>query len=250
MSAWFRRVFVAAVTLALPAAAAAQMVIESLEGSPLANGGPVWRGYPVAAGSTLTTGRGAQAVLRLESGSRVALDENSELRIGGSANRLALDLSRGAARVVAADGVAGGALELRTAHASFAPRSSSADFTVTLVNPAYLSVAQGAVSVTNAAGTVVLGAGTTASVANAATLAAAIPASSLPPVASASVGKLAAAGNMSLAAGGAASGAAPAAGGVAAGVGLGNVAIGVAAAAVAAAAGGGSGGSSSATTHH
>lgn len=250
MTASFRRLLVAAAALALPATAGAQLVVESHEGSVLANGAPVWRGYRIPADSTLVTARGAQAVIRFGDSVRVALDQDSELRIAGSgASRLVLDLPRGAARVLAGAGARRDEFALRVPHASFALRSDTADFTVALVNPAYLSVAQGAVAATNSAGTVVLGAGTTASIASSAALATAVPAASFPSVASASVGRLAAAGNVSVAAGGPASGAAPAAGGVASGVGLGNVAIAAAAAAAAAAAGSNSGGSST-TTHH
>ncbi len=76
---------------------------------------------------------------------------------------------------------------------------------VALVNPAYLSVLQGTVTATNAAGTVAFGAGVIGSIATSATLAAEIPASELPAAAAEAFSNLSAAAVVG-AAGGAATG--------------------------------------------
>src|SRR2546425_11702857 len=83
------------------------------------------------------------------------------------------------------------AVALRTPQAMIGIRGT--DFMVALVNPAYISVLEGAVSATNAAGTVVFAAGRIGLVPASAELAGAIPASTLPEAAAAAFSNLSAA---------------------------------------------------------
>jgi ferric-dicitrate binding protein FerR (iron transport regulator) len=249
----FRLLAVAVIALALPFAASASAVIDAIQGTVQLGGTPVFKGQRLFPDKgTLSTAQGAQVALRFDDGLRLVLEENSELRLidtrGGGDGRVVMDLVRGGARVVTGSSVPQDAPVLRFPQATVSVRAPS-DFTVVLVNPAYVSVAQGAVAVSNTAGTTVLAAGTTAVVPNSAALASVIPASSVPPVASATAGKLnlASVGAPGGAAGGAQAGTAGTAGGVGAGT---AIAIGAAAAAAAIAAGGGGGGGGTTTTTH
>jgi len=80
---------------------------------------------------------------------------------------------------------------LRTPQATIGIRGT--DFMVALVNPVYVSVLQGTVTATNAAGTVAFGAGAIGSIETSTTLAAEIPASALPAAAAAAFSNLSAA---------------------------------------------------------
>ena len=72
----------------------------------------------------------------------------------------------------------------RNAFALLAPQATigirGTDFMIALVNPAYLSVLQGTIGVSNAAGSAAFSAGATATVASSTALAVAIPAAALP----------------------------------------------------------------------
>jgi hypothetical protein len=220
-------------------------VVQSMKGDVKA--GPVGKTAATVAvnqrltpGTAVVTGADAQVVLRFDDGQQVVLNQNTEFRIvdfrydAGDAkqDRTVFDLIKGALRM-ASGAIAGRnrqVVALRTPQATMGIRGT--DFMVVLVNPAYVSVLEGAVSVTNAAGTVAFGAGTFGSVANSAALATAIPASALPAAASAAFGSLSTAAGV--AAGGTAAGAAGTAG-AAAGTTAGTAAaIGAAAAAAAA----------------
>src|SRR5436853_1108137 len=232
-------------------------VVQSMKGDVKA--GPVGQAAaPVAvnqrlmSGTAVTTGPEAQAVLRFDDGQQVVLNQNTEFRIvdfrydASDVDRTVFDLVRGALRM-ASGAIAGRnrqVVALRTPQATIGIRGT--DFMVALVNPAYISVLQGAVTATNAAGTVALGAGTFGSVATSAALATAIPASALPAAASTAFSSMSAAAGVA-AAGGAAQGAAgTGAAGGAGGVGAAGVAAGAAAAAGVAA----STRKSSTTSHH
>jgi hypothetical protein len=197
-------------------------------------------------------------ILRFDDGQQVVLNQNTEFRIvdfrynegDPRSDRTVFELLRGALRMVS--GTIGSrnpqAVALRTPQATMGIRGT--DFMVALVNPAYISVLQGAVTATNTAGTVAFGAGTVGSVATSATLAAAIPASALPAAASAAFGNLGAAAVVGAAgtAGGVSAGAGEATGAAA---GVSGTALGIGAAAAAAAAAAAShGGGNSTTTHH
>jgi hypothetical protein len=195
----------------------------------------------VTSGATITTGVGAQAVLRFDDGQQVVINENTVFRIvdfryreaepGG--DRAIFDLVRGALRLISGAVVARnwGNFQLRIPQATIGIRGT--DFMVALVNPAYTNVLHGAISVTNSGGTTVFGAGSFGSVASANALAVSIPSSALPAAASSAFSGMGAAAGVT--AGGMAAGAPPplATGGVttagvgtAAAVGLG-IAVGI-----------------------
>ncbi|PYX59854.1 MAG: hypothetical protein DMG76_04365 [Acidobacteria bacterium] len=231
-----------ALAVALPLAAYANGVVQSMKDDVRA--GPVGQTARTVAvdqrltpGTAVVTGADAQVVLRFEDDQQVVLNQNTEFRIvdfrydASDVDRTVFDLVRGALRM-ASGAIAGRnrqVVALRTPQATIGIRGT--DFMVALVNPAYISVLQGAVTATNAAGTVALGAGTFGSVATSAALATAIPASALPAAASTAFSSMSAAAGVA-AAGGAAEGAAgTGAAGGAGGVGAAGVAAGAAAAA-------------------
>ena len=90
--------------LALPVAAFASAVAESLSGQVQMGGVPIFEGQRIAPQSTITTGAAAQVLLRFDDGMQIMLNENSSLRLvdyrGGSNGRAVFDLMSGAARVV------------------------------------------------------------------------------------------------------------------------------------------------------
>jgi len=190
-------------------------------------------------GTTILTGPGAQAIMRFDDGHAVVLNENTEFRVNQysfdkekpQSDNIALQLFKGALRSVS--GLIG--TRNQQAFALLAPQSTigirGTDFMIALVNPAYLSVLQGTISATNAAGSVAFSAGATATVASSTALAAAIPASALPASVASTFGNLS-----SVAIGAAGAGAGAASGAAAGGITAGMVAAGVAVIGVAAAA--------------
>lgn len=149
----------------------------------------VANGQQVVPGMTITTGPGAQTIIRFDDGHTIVLNENTEFRVNQynfeknkpQYDNIALQLLRGALRSVT------GLIGSRS-HAAFAltlPQATigirGTDFMVALVNPAYLSVLRGEIGITNAAGTKAFSAGSTATVASSTALAVSIPASALPP---------------------------------------------------------------------
>jgi len=142
----------------------------------------------VLPGTTVTTGAGAQAIIRFDDGHVVVLNENSEFRVNQysfdkdkpQSDNIAIQILKGALRSVS--GLIGS--RSRNAFSLLAPQSTigirGTDFMIALVNPAYLSVLQGSIAATNAAGTATFAAGATATVASSTTLAVAIPVSALP----------------------------------------------------------------------
>lgn len=249
-----RLVALALLALALPSTALASALVESFKGEVRAGNAAVSQGQRIFAGASVTTGPGAQAVLRFDDGGRVVLGQNTEFRLrdfrydesNPRNDRAVLDLLKGAARFVT--GVLGrrsqNAFALRVPQATIGIRGT--DFMVVIVNPAYVTVTQGAVSASNAGGTALFGAGAVGTIPGASVLASPISAASLPSAASAGFAELGAvnlSGLGSTPAGGPAGGApsaapaAPAAGSVPTGL-----MIGVGAAAAAAALGSGGGG--------
>jgi hypothetical protein len=199
----------------------------------------VARDQRIAPGTTVLTGPGAQAIIRFDDGHTVVLNENTEFRVNQysfdrarpQSDNIAVQLFKGALRSVS--GLI--AARSRTSFALIAPQATigirGTDFMVALVNPAYLSVLQGTIGVSNTAGAAAFSAGATATVASSATLATAIAASALPASVASTFSNLSSVAISAAGAGaGAASGAA--AGGVTAGM----VAAGVAAVGVAVAA--------------
>lgn len=257
-----------AVAASIPAGSAtAAAIVESVKGEVRAQidptrHGPVLRGDRYQPGTTFKTAPAAQLVLRMDDGQRIVLNENSEFKISqysyneaqASADRSVLDLIKGALRVVT--GAIGkrnpNAFALRVPQATIGIRGT--DFMVALVNPAYISVLQGTVTATNAAGTAVFGAGSIGTIASSTVLGTTISAAALPASVSSAFSSMsavtfsAAATTTAGTAGGAAGGAAGAAG-AAAGAALPATAIAAGALAAGAAAASGDGGTTT-TTHH
>src|SRR5262245_48124557 len=94
--------------LALPLAAFASAVVQSMQGDARANGQPVKQDQRLNPGTTLTTGPNSQLVLRFDDNQRVVLNQNTEFRIvdfrfnspNQRDDRSVLDLVKGALRVV------------------------------------------------------------------------------------------------------------------------------------------------------
>ncbi len=224
--------------------------VQSMRGDVRAGAAKVNTNDRITSGAAITTGAGAQAVLRFDDGQVVVLNENTTFRITDfqfqkekpAGDRAIFDLLRGALRVIsgAVASRSQASFQLRVPQATIDIRGT--DFMVAIVNPAILSIGTGAVGASNAAGTAVFGAGSFGSVASSSALAVAIPASAVPPAASAAFSSMSSVAGV--VAGGMAPGAAtpPLAGatmGPAAAAGVGAaVAIGIAAA------------SGSTTTHH
>ena len=193
----------------------------------------------IVPGTTVTTGPGAQTVIRFDDGHTVVLNENSEFRVNQyifdkdrpQSDSIAMQIVKGAMRSVS--GLI--ASRNRTAIALLAPQATigirGTDFMIALVNPAYLSVLQGTIGVTNAAGSVAFAAGATATVASATTLAVAISAVALPASVAASFSSMG-----SVAVGAAGVGAGAASGAATGGITGGMIAAGAAIVGVAAAA--------------
>ena len=180
--------------------------MQSIEGDVRA--GPI--GKPVtgvtldqrlASGTTVVTGPDAQVILRFDDGQQVVLDHSTHFRIvdfqyneaDPKTDRSVFALLKGALRMVSGAIATRNrqAVALRTPQAMIGIRGT--DFMVAFVNPAYISVLEGAVSATNAAGTVVFAAGRIGLVPASAELAGAIPASTLPEAAAAAFSNLSAA---------------------------------------------------------
>ena len=199
----------------------------------------VARNQRVVPGTTVLTGPGAQTVIRFDDGHAVVLNENTEFRVNQysfdkdrpQGDNIAMQLFKGALRSVS--GLIG--TRNRQSFALLAPQATigirGTDFMIALVNPAYLSVLQGTIGATNAAGSAAFSAGATATVASATTLAVAIPAAALPASVATTFGNLS-----SVAIGAVGAGAGAASGAAAGGITAGMVAAGVAVVGVAVAA--------------
>jgi hypothetical protein len=180
-------------------------VVQDLKGDVRIGATPA-RSKPVAlkqrvlSGNLVTTARGSQVVLRFDDGEIVALHENTRFRIvdfhyqsqDPTADRAVFALLRGAMRAVT--GALGersrNAFSLQTPMATIAIRGT--DFMVAAGTPTYFSVLKGAIAATNAAGTAAFSAGAFGSIATSATLAASIPAGTLPGAVSSAFNSLAA----------------------------------------------------------
>jgi hypothetical protein len=191
--------------------------VQSLRGDVRAGKAQLAVNDRVTSGATITTGVGAQAVLRFDDGQQVVIGENTLFRITdyryradaeATADRAIFDLLRGALRMIS--GAIGAKnrdnVQLRIPQATIGIRGT--DFMVVIVNPAYTSVLNGAISVANSGGTAVFGAGSYGSVASANALAVSVPASALPAAASSAFSSMGAAAGVT--AGGMAAGAPPA----------------------------------------
>ncbi len=214
----------------------------------------VGRGMTIPTNSTITTGGNSYAVLKFEDGTVVLLKENTSFQVqtytynpkAPENSNAIFNLLRGGLRLVTGLVTTRKqeALRVATPHATIGIRGT--EFIAELTNPLIVGVQVGVVSLTNTAGTMLVGAGQFASVASATTLGSLIgagqvpagalqfPNVTLPPTAPLP--------------GPPPAGAGPIGGGVLGGAGAGTTAaiIGAGAAAGVAA----SGGSSTTTTHH
>jgi hypothetical protein len=191
----------AAATLLASAQAFAEGALTSMTGDVRVGNNPALPQQRIISGSTITTGVGAQAIVKFDDDQQVVLDQNTTFRIADfryraaepRGDRAVFDLLRGALRFIS--GVVGArnpsVVQLRVPQATIGIRGT--DFMVALVNPAFVNVISGAVSTTNAGGSVVFGAGSIGQVASSASLALPIPASALPAAASSAFSNLAAA---------------------------------------------------------
>ena len=178
---------------AFAGAAQAAANVQSMRGDVQAGTAQVNPNDRITAGASITTGPGAQAVLRFDDGQVVVLNENTTFRITDFRfqkeeprnDRAIFDLLRGALRIVsgAVASRSQNSFQLRVPQATIGIRGT--DFMVAIVNPAIISVGTGAVGATNAGGTAVFGAGSFGSIGSSGSLAVAIPASAVPAGASA-----------------------------------------------------------------
>lgn len=151
--------------------------------------GSVSKGQTLVADATITTGARSYAILKFEDGTVVVLKENTAFQVQSysfvakapeQASAI-FNLVRGGLRMITGLVTSRNreALRVSTPLATIGIRGT--EFTAELVNPLFLGCQVGALSVTNAAGTAVLGAGQFMSVASAQTLGALIPAAQVPP---------------------------------------------------------------------
>jgi len=186
---WVVIAFSAAFATAVQAAA----TVQSLRGDVRAGKTQLAANSRVMSGTQITTGAGAQVVLKFDDSQTIVLNENTAFRITDfrykkeepRGDRAVFDLLRGALRAIS--GIVASrnqqAFQLRVPQATIGIRGT--DFMVAIVNPAVVAVNTGAVAVTNSGGTAVFGAGSFGSVASSTTLGVAIPASAVPSGASA-----------------------------------------------------------------
>lgn len=138
----------------------------------------VGRGMTLPLGSTVTTEGNSYAVLKFEDGTVVLLKENTSFQVQGYSyhpkapenSNAVFNLLRGGLRVVTGLVTSRNrdALRVATPHATIGIRGT--EFTAELINPLVVGVQVGAVSLTNAAGSMLVGAGQFASVAGSTTL--------------------------------------------------------------------------------
>jgi hypothetical protein len=244
--------------LALPLAASAAAVVESMKGSVRAGETALTQGQRFTAPASISTGAGSQVTLKFDDGTQIVLNENSLLRMvdfrhtdTATQDRAVFELLRGGARVVTGRIARDNPKQFffRTPQTQLMVERP-ADFSVVLVNPAYITVHVGTLTSNNGWGTTPLGPGSTSVVPTNAAAPAAIAPSAMPGAAAASMQTLQTA-SVGLPAGGSASGAGAAAG-TAGGVGFAVpavlVTVGIVAAAVAKE--GDDEGAAAATTHH
>ena len=197
----FRRFVAAVLALTVPFAAFAQAagaVVESLRGVAQVGNVELKLGQRLAAPGSVSTQAGAQAFLRFDDGMTILLGENSLLRIvdfrhSAGSHRAAFELLLGSARVVTGRVAANDPSQflVRTPQAELKVEDA-ADFSVALVNPAYIMVNAGRVLAVNGQGITILSAGSTWFIANGNSVPAAIATHFIPPLASSSLNNLSA----------------------------------------------------------
>lgn len=174
-------------------AQAAQGYVQEVSGSvtgQVGSGRPasVSRGQTLVNNATITTGARSYAVLKFEDGTAVLLKENTSFQVQNysynakapeTANAV-FNLIRGGLRMITGLVTSRNrnALKVGTPLVTIGIRGT--EFVAELVNPFYIQVVNGAITLTNTAGTVVFSAGQSAMVASASTLPGIIPASQVP----------------------------------------------------------------------
>jgi hypothetical protein len=181
--------------LALPLAASAAAVVESVKGSARAGQMGLTPGARFAAPTSIATGSGSQVTLKFDDGMQIVLSENSLLRMlnfrhteAGGQDRAVFELLSGGARVVTGRIVANNPKQFffHTPHTDLTVEGP-ADFSVVLINPAYIAVNTGSVISNNGAGTATLGPGSTTVVASSSDAAAPVKPAAVPASAAASM---------------------------------------------------------------
>jgi hypothetical protein len=254
-------------------------VVESLKGTARAGQRVLTQGLRFTAPTSIATEPGSQVTLKFDDGMQIMLDQNSLMRIlqfrqaeKGGQDYAVFELLAGAARVVTGQIAAKPKQFFFHTPYTELTVATPADFSVVLINPAYIAVRAGTLISTNAWGNTTLATGSTSVLESSAAAPVKIANSKMPPSAVASMKTLqAAALGVPLAVGAAPPSAAPSeaaappsapAGGPAAGApptvdtastpGISGTAIliGVGVAAAALAAGGGGDNGASSTTQH
>ena len=167
----FRMLAAGVFALALPLAASAAAVVESVKGIVRSGEAPLAalaQGQRVTAPASIATAAGSQVTLKFDDGMQIVLNENSLLRMvdfrhtgGGAQDGAVFELLRGGARVVTGRIARDNPMQFffRTPQAQLTVERP-ADFSVVLVNPAYITVHVGSVWVSNGWGRAKLAAGT------------------------------------------------------------------------------------------
>jgi len=186
---WF-----AFVALVLAGQAQAAAIVESLTGEAsagpsLTRTSPIAKGQRIDSGNYIVTGAKSLVVLGFDDGQKMVLAENTQFRITSYSfkqdepkkDRFSFDLLKGALRAVTSLFARRNpnAYALRTPQATIGIRGT--DFMVAVVNPAYVTIANGTVNITTGAGSVSFGAGSTVTVTLPGALPVSIPFSQLPP---------------------------------------------------------------------
>ena len=175
-------------------AQAAQGYVQEVQGEVFGQVGAgrsarVERGQTLPNNATVTTGARSYAVLRFEDGTAVLLKENTAFQVQNysysakapETSSAIFNLVRGGMRMVT--GLLAtrnrDALKVGSPIATIGIRGT--EFVAELVNPYFIQVINGTITVTNSAGAVVFSAGQAAVVANPSTLASVIPLNQVPP---------------------------------------------------------------------
>jgi hypothetical protein len=150
------------------------LIGEASAGPALTRTTAIAKGARIDSGSYVVTGPKSLVVLGFDDGQKMVLAENTQFRITSYSfkqdepkkDRFSFDLFKGALRAVTSLFARRNpnAYALRTPQATIGIRGT--DFMVALVNPAYVTIANGTVTITTSTGTVSFGAGTTLTVAS------------------------------------------------------------------------------------
>ena len=161
-----RIVLAGLLALALPLSAFAAAVVESVKGTARAGQRILTQGARFTAPTSIVTTPGSQITLKFDDGMQIALDQNSLMRIlqfqqaeKGGQDRAVLELLTGAARVVTGKIAAKPKQFFFNTPYTELTVATPADFSVVLVNPAYIAVRTGTLISTNTWGNTTLATG-------------------------------------------------------------------------------------------